>query len=217
MWNRQDEPKVSPAAPKVVAPSSQPVAPSQSATPQSSQSFSQQPATNVAPSAVPTAHKAAVSVVCKGISIKGQVTGSEDLQIDGEVQGTVELAGSKVMIGPEGKVTGNIHAKEIVVRGELKGNLRASDRIFVGQTARWEGDSVSPRVAIEEGAVVSGKIEVAQVSEKKAAQSNIAKPASAPVAAEPRESKPANVSAPAANVVPTAVPVLAAQGNEKSL
>jgi cytoskeletal protein CcmA (bactofilin family) len=118
--------------------------------------------------------------VCKGISIRGQVTGSEDLQIDGEVSGTVQLAGGRVMIGPEGRVAGNIDAREIIVRGELKGNLRAVERILVGGTGRWQGDGISPRLGIEEGALLKGKFEVSLEEAKKPAvpKTVAAKPAS---------------------------------------
>jgi len=131
------------------------------------------------------APKNAGSVVCKGISIRGEVTGDEDLQIDGELRGSVKLVGARVMIGPEGRVTGNIQAREIIVRGNLKGNLRASERILMGGTGRWEGDGVSPRLAIEDGATVRGHLEVAEAVEKKAAPAAPAKVEKPAVAAAP--------------------------------
>ena len=178
MWRRQEEPKVPPSPQSVVvtppaAPISNPVStqPAQSNVPQAA------PAVTHAPAA-----KSAVSVVCKGISIRGEVTGDEDLQIDGELSGSVKLAGARVMIGPEGRVTGNIQAREIIVRGSLKGNLRASERILMGGTGRWEGDGVSPRLAIEDGATVRGHLEVAEAVEKKSAPApaKVEKPAAAP-------------------------------------
>jgi cytoskeletal protein CcmA (bactofilin family) len=151
MWRRNEEPKASPSPQDVVVVPTPPAVPLQSHQ-------------HVAP---PEPAKPAVSVVTKGISIHGQVTGTEDLQINGELSGSVKLAGGRVTIGTDGRVSGNIDAREIVVRGELKGNLRADDRILVGPTGRWHGDSVSPRLAIEDGAVVSGKLEVAAPVEKK--------------------------------------------------
>jgi cytoskeletal protein CcmA (bactofilin family) len=213
MWNRQDEPKVSPAPKQAVAPPNQPTNPEPVSAQSSFQRATQATPQTAAPSADP---KARLSVVCKGISINGQVTGSEDLQIDGEVKGTVDLPSSKVMVGPEGKVAGNIQAREIVVRGQLKGNLRASERIFVGQTARWEGDSVSPRVAIEEGAIVSGKIDVVQHVENKHAQSSSTKAAPANGGKPSGESRETKVESPAAPVH-HAEPVLAALSSDKSL
>jgi cytoskeletal protein CcmA (bactofilin family) len=151
MWRRNEEPKASPS-PQPVAVT--PVAPAIPA--QSHQHV-----------AAPEPPKVAVSVVSKGISIHGQVTGTEDLQINGEVSGSVKLAGGRVTIGTDGRVSGNIDAREIVVRGELKGNLRADDRILVGPTGRWRGDSVSTRLGIEDCVVVSGKLEVAATADKR--------------------------------------------------
>ena len=151
MWRRTEEPKVSPQPQNVVATPAAPAAPVQP----------------YQPIAKPEPPKAAVSVINKGLSIHGQVTGTEDLQINGQLRGQVKLPGGRVTIGTDGNVAGDIEAREIIVRGELKGNLRAADRILIGPTGRWHGDSVSPRLAIEEGAVVSGKLEVTAAGEKK--------------------------------------------------
>jgi len=187
MWRKQEEQKVPPSPQNVVA------------TPPPAQ-FSSQPTPQVsAPQVAPPVQQAApapknaVSIVCKGITIRGEVTGDEDLQIDGELSGSVKLVGARVSIGPEGRVAGNITAREIIVRGTLKGNLRASERILMGSTGRWEGDGVSPRLAIEEGATVRGNLEVADSPEKKAAAAppptpKVEKPAAAvatPVVAAP--------------------------------
>jgi cytoskeletal protein CcmA (bactofilin family) len=177
MWRKQEEQKVPPSPQNVVA------------TPPPAQFSSQPPAQVSAPQVAPPvpqaapAPKNALSIVCKGITIRGEVTGDEDLQIDGELSGSVKLVGARVSIGPEGRVAGNITAREIIVRGTLKGNLRASERILMGSTGRWEGDGVSPRLAIEEGATVRGNLEVADSPEKKAT--------AAPVA--PKVEKPAAV------------------------
>ncbi len=163
MWRRQEEQKVPPSPQNVVV---TPPAATISNQPTAHVSAPQvaPPVTHAAP-----APKNALSVVCKGITIRGEVTGDEDLQIDGELSGSVKLGGARVMIGPEGRVAGNIQAREIIVRGTLKGNLRASERILMGSTGRWEGDGVSPRLAIEEGATVRGNLEVAETPEKKPA------------------------------------------------
>jgi cytoskeletal protein CcmA (bactofilin family) len=173
MWRRQEEQKVPPSPQNVVV------------TPPAATISNQPPSHVSAPQAAPPvthaapAPKNALSVVCKGITIRGEVTGDEDLQIDGELSGSVKLGGARVMIGPEGRVAGNIQAREIIVRGTLKGNLRASERILMGSTGRWEGDGVSPRLAIEEGATVRGNLEVAETLEKKAApvSNKVEKPA----------------------------------------
>lgn len=183
MWRKQEEQKVPPSPQNVV---STPPPPQFSSQPNVQASV---PQVAPPPAPVAAAPKNAVSIVCKGITIRGEVFGDEDLQIDGELSGSVKLAGARVSVGPEGRVAGNITAREIIVRGTLKGNLRASERILMGSTGRWEGDGVSPRLAIEEGATVRGNLEVADAPEKKAA--------AAPVA--PKVEKPAAVvSTPAA-------------------
>ncbi|MGH9594148.1 MAG: bactofilin family protein, partial [Bryobacteraceae bacterium] len=102
------------------------------------------------------------SILSRGIAIRGEVTGQEDLQIDGEVVGNIRIPEARVLVGAEGRVKGQIDAREIVVRGELQGDLSASDRIVVGPTGRWKGDSISPRLAIEDGAKVHGNLEVSR-------------------------------------------------------
>jgi cytoskeletal protein CcmA (bactofilin family) len=191
MWRKQEEQKVPPSPQNVVATPPPPQFSTQPTPPLSAPQVAP-PVQHAAP-----APKNAVSIVCKGITIRGEVFGDEDLQIDGELSGSVKLAGARVSIGPEGRVAGNITAREIIVRGTLKGNLRASERILMGSTGRWEGDGVSPRLAIEEGATVRGNLEVADSPEKKA---------SAPAPATPKVEKPASVvstptptAAPAAN------------------
>jgi cytoskeletal protein CcmA (bactofilin family) len=200
MWRRQEEPKVPPSPQNVVV------------TPPAA-TISNQPVHHVsAPQAAPPvsysapAPKNAVSVVCKGITIRGEVTGDEDLQIDGEVSGSVKLGAARVMIGPEGRVAGNIQAREIIVRGTLKGNLRASERILMGSTGRWEGDGVSPRLAIEEGATVRGNLEVAEAPEKK----------TAPAPAKVEKPAAAAVSTPAATPAPAAVASSSTNGGNGS-
>ena len=174
MWRRQEEPKVSPTPQNVVSAPPAAVVPAPT-TQANAQSTGQSSAQSSGPAiAQVAATKTATSIVCKGISIRGQISGSEDLQIDGEVSGTVQLPGGRVMIGPEGRVAGNIEAREIIVRGDLKGNLRAGERILVGRTGQWQGDGISPRLAIEDGAVVKGKLEVAAEVEKKPVAAKIA-------------------------------------------
>jgi cytoskeletal protein CcmA (bactofilin family) len=109
-------------------------------------------------------------VISKGLVIKGEVTGNEDLQIEGEVTGTVRMPGARVMITPEGRTTGNIEAREVLIRGKLKGDVLASERVLVGQTGVWQGDSLSPRLVIEGGAMIKGKFEVTKAEQKKPAQ-----------------------------------------------
>jgi cytoskeletal protein CcmA (bactofilin family) len=102
----------------------------------------------------------APACVSQGIKIKGELTGSEDLFIDGTVDGKITLTNSSLTVGPNAVVKAEIVARELVVRGRAEGKFTASERVQIWHTARVEGDIKSERVSIEEGAQVQGKLEV---------------------------------------------------------
>src|SRR5580693_2011504 len=88
----------------------------------------------------------------KSVVIKGELSGSEDLYIDGQVEGSIELQGNSLTIGPHGEVRANVNAKSVIVQGKMDGNIRSSQRTELRKTAVVSGDIVTERVAIEEGA-----------------------------------------------------------------
>ena len=92
--------------------------------------------------------------------IKGEIKGNEDLYIDGEVQGTIHLASGRVTIGPHGKISADVDATEIVVRGKVTGALRGRDRVEIGSTGEVKGDIATSRIAIGEGAQIHSKVEI---------------------------------------------------------
>jgi len=92
--------------------------------------------------------------------IKGEIKGSEDLYIDGEVQGTIHLSSGRVTVGPHGKVSADVDAREIVVRGKVTGALRGRDRVEIGSTGEVRGDIATSRIAIGEGAQIHSKVEI---------------------------------------------------------
>ena len=96
----------------------------------------------------------------KSLVIKGEVTGSESLYIDGRVEGTINLAGNRVTVGPNGVVNANVNAREIVVIGKLKGNLVASDRVDIRNEGSLTGDVIAQRISIEDGAFFKGGIDI---------------------------------------------------------
>jgi cytoskeletal protein CcmA (bactofilin family) len=101
---------------------------------------------------------ATMANIGKSISIKGEVTGDEDLVVEGRVEGRIELKTGQVTIGPNGDVKAEIAAKQIVVIGRVAGNLNATERVEVRETGRVDGDLVAPRLTIQEGAQVNGAI-----------------------------------------------------------
>ena len=96
----------------------------------------------------------------KSVVIKGELSGSEDLYVDGQVEGSIELAGNRLIIGPHGQVRANVNAKGVIVQGKLDGNIRASERAELTKSAIAVGDITTQRVAIEEGAYFKGKVDI---------------------------------------------------------
>ncbi|MGD0512162.1 MAG: polymer-forming cytoskeletal protein [Terriglobales bacterium] len=104
--------------------------------------------------------------VGKSVVIKGELSGSEDLYIDGTVEGTIQLQGHNLVIGPNGRVHADVSAKGVVVQGRLEGNIRATDRAELQKAAVVLGDIVTQRVAIEDGAYLKGKVEIQREATK---------------------------------------------------
>src|SRR6202167_1142560 len=94
------------------------------------------------------------------LHVKGEITGNEDLAIDGSVEGLVQLEDRKLTIGASAKVTADVIAREVVVYGNVKGNLRARDRIEIKKDGSVVGDLTTARIMIEDGAYFKGSIEI---------------------------------------------------------
>jgi cytoskeletal protein CcmA (bactofilin family) len=104
----------------------------------------------------------------KSVVIKGELSGSEDLYIDGRVEGSIALKGNSLTVGPNGQVKASVEAKGIIVQGKLDGNLLASDRVELRKSAVVNGDITTQRISIEEGAYLKGKIDIQGRAEKAA-------------------------------------------------
>jgi len=96
----------------------------------------------------------------KSIVIKGELNGSEDLTIDGHVEGTIQLREHVLTIGPNGKIKAQVFAKTVIVLGEVTGNVTASDKVDIRDNGSVDGDIISPRVAIAEGAHFRGSVDM---------------------------------------------------------
>jgi cytoskeletal protein CcmA (bactofilin family) len=96
----------------------------------------------------------------KNLEIKGTISGDEDMQIDGRVEGPVSLQGQKLTVGGSGEMSSQITAREIVVYGKVSGNLRARDRVEIKRDGSVIGDITTARISIEEGAYFKGRIEI---------------------------------------------------------
>ena len=102
--------------------------------------------------------------------VKGQIFSREDLVIDGEVEGTVELQDHRLTVGPNGKVQASVKAREIVVLGTIHGNVEATDKIDIRKDARLVGDIKTARIVIEDGAYFKGSIDIVKTDAPKQAQ-----------------------------------------------
>lgn len=118
----------------------------------------------------------------RSVIIKGELSGSEDLYVDGQVEGSIQLQGNRLVIGPHGQVRANVNAKGVVVEGKLDGNIHASERAELRKTAIAVGDITTQRVSIEDGAYFKGKVDIQRESAKPEVRSD-SKAASAPVSA----------------------------------
>ena len=146
-----------------------------------------QPNTTPSPEPPPPPRAASVTpqeqaTLGKSLVIKGEVSGSESLYIDGRVEGSINLPGNRVTVGRNGVVSANINAREIVILGKVRGNMTASDRFDIRSEGSLTGDIIAQRISIEEGAYFKGAIEINKPGQKanggnKEADAETAKPA----------------------------------------
>jgi len=101
-----------------------------------------------------------MTLISKSVTIKGEVLCDEDLYIDGQVEGTINPKGYRLTIGPNGRVKANITARAVVVQGRLEGDIHASDRVDLKQSATVVGDIVTQRISIDEGVTLKGRVNV---------------------------------------------------------
>jgi cytoskeletal protein CcmA (bactofilin family) len=113
------------------------------------------------------------------LHVKGEISGNEDLLIDGSVEGLIQLDERKLTVGATAKVTADIIAREVVVYGNVKGNLRAKDRIEIKKDGSVNGDLTTSRIMIEDGAYFKGSIEIDKSPEKESSSNAFARSSSA--------------------------------------
>lgn len=109
------------------------------------------------------------AAIGKSVQIRGEVKGNEDLMVDGHVEGTITLEDSKLIIGPHADVEANLAARDVIVTGRVKGDVKASGRVELRKGCDLTGDIVAGRLSIEENATFRGRVELAPETEKSAA------------------------------------------------
>jgi cytoskeletal protein CcmA (bactofilin family) len=149
MWKRDEgvRPAGAPSAPPAGAPPAQ-----------APQTPNVEPAAGASRSSATFARD--VVNIGKSVVIKGELSGSEDLTIEGQVEGKIELRQNVLTIGPNGKIKAQVFAKSVIVLGEVVGNVTASEKVDIRDNGSVDGDLVSPRVAIAEGAHFRGSIDM---------------------------------------------------------
>ena len=101
-----------------------------------------------------------VATIGKSVVVKGELSGSEDLYVDGQVEGSITLRGQSLTIGPNGRVRANVEARNVILHGQVDGNITASDRVELRKSASLRGDIATARIAIDDGAYFKGTIDI---------------------------------------------------------
>lgn len=108
--------------------------------------------------------KADVAHIGKSVLVKGELSGSEDLYLDGEVEGSILLKDHSLIVGPHGRVRANIQARDVVVHGKVDGNIRGTERVELKKSAVLVGDISTQRIIVEDGAFFKGAVDIQKES-----------------------------------------------------
>jgi cytoskeletal protein CcmA (bactofilin family) len=196
MWRKPNDAKPSSPASNTLAPAPMKLQETPREVAVQSSSVSPTPVVAVAPPPIAAAILAAPapqasgsanggpSTISAGLKIRGEITGTSDLTIDGDAQGKIRLTNGCVTVGPNGRVTADIDARDIVINGTVQGNLKASGSVRLGPSSHVEGSVLTPRIGIDDGARLRGNVEMTRLGETPSAAPEPAKvPAAVRVAA----------------------------------
>ncbi|HEU5453296.1 MAG TPA: polymer-forming cytoskeletal protein [Terriglobales bacterium] len=139
-----------------------------------------------------------VAHIGKSVLIKGELSGSEDLYFDGEIEGSIDLGSHSLTIGPNGRIRANVRAKDVVVNGKVDGDVSGSERVELRRSALMVGNIVTRRVVIEEGAFFKGQLDIQREAAKE-----IPKEVPRAAAQSAAASTPATAGAPQGTLVDT--------------
>ncbi|MBZ5607413.1 MAG: polymer-forming cytoskeletal protein [Acidobacteriia bacterium] len=181
MWNKRKEEEYPPKSTAAPAAPANPV--------KESSAMSSAPA----PAQYSSESRGGPAVIGKSVMIKGQIFSREDLTIDGEIDGSVELQEHRLTVGPNGKLQAGVKAREVVVLGTIHGNVEATDKIDIRKDAKLVGDIKTVRIVIEDGAFFKGSIDIVR-PEAKAAAATAPRPAATVTTTPPTASAAAAAS-----------------------
>ena len=120
------------------------------------------------PYRTPDADPRNTATIGKSVRVVGQIFTKEDLYVDGDVEGTIESQENKVTVGPNGRVQAGIRAREVVILGQVQGNVEAADKVDIRKDAKLVGDITTARISIEDGALFKGSIDIKKPEPKSA-------------------------------------------------
>ena len=129
-----------------------------------------------------------VAHIGKSVLIKGELSGSEDVYLDGEVEGSIQLHDHSLTIGPNGHIRANINAKEIVIHGKVDGNVTGSQRVELRKSAILVGDIATQRILIEDGAFFKGGIDIGKEQTSRQNRQNLSQNSTATPVTTPSSS-----------------------------
>lgn len=134
------------------------------------------------------------ATIGKSVKIVGQIFAKEDLYVDGDVEGTIESHENKVTVGPNGRVQASIRARDVIILGQVQGNVETSDKVDIRKDAKLVGDITTSRISIEDGALFKGSIDIKKAEPKSAV------PLPVPAATTARPAEPVSAAASGAAV-----------------
>jgi cytoskeletal protein CcmA (bactofilin family) len=140
------------------------------------------------------------ATIGKAVRIVGQIFAKEDLNVDGDVEGTIESTDNKVTIGSTGRVQASVKAREVVILGQVQGNVEATDKVDIRREAKLVGDITTARISIEDGALFKGSIDIRKPEPKPTAAAPAPQPAPSVSSASASASAPAPAAAAATPV-----------------
>jgi cytoskeletal protein CcmA (bactofilin family) len=173
MWHKNDgksSPEASQPSAGATKPQSAPETPAPSTfSPAPVAAFST-PAPRPASETASAPTSAGSSRIHAGLKIHGEISGNSDLYIDGELQGKLRLGNAKLVIGPNGKVQADVEAGAITIEGTIQGNVKASEGVHLGPGSRVQGSILTPRIGIDDGARLRGKVEMVKAGSTASAE-----------------------------------------------
>ncbi len=123
------------------------------------------------------------ATIGKAVRVVGQIFTKEDLYVDGDVEGTIESQDNKVTIGPNGRVQAHIKARDVIILGQVQGNVETSDKVDIRKDAKLVGDITTSRISIEDGALFKGSIDIKKAETKSTPAPPVSQPVKEPTPA----------------------------------